>query len=264
MSETLLYSLPQGEQIVRALLARGLTVIFRPHPFSHEFPEDAGVVRRLEALLAADAAASGRAHLFGPAAETERSIVECINASDAMISDVSSVVSDYLFSGKPFALIAVPSPPDQFVRDFPVAAGSYVVDAQLTNLDAVLDLMLGADPQSSPAASHSQPLPGRLRRSPATPRTSWTRACGCSMAHWGRPVGWTTRWMTTRRTSGLIERVRSQLGWYGREVVLSVVATAGAVLALAGGARPGHDAGRDRRARPVGRQPWSGPGSGAA
>ena len=129
VSETLLYSLPQGDTIVRSLLERGLTVIFRPHPFSHDFPEDAAVVRRIDALLAADAAASGRAHLFGAAAETERSIMDCINTSDAMISDVSSVVSDYLFSGKPFALVAVPAPPDEFVRDFPVAAGSYVVDA---------------------------------------------------------------------------------------------------------------------------------------
>ena len=163
VSETLLYSLPQGEAIIRALLARGLTVIFRPHPFSHDFPEDAVVVRRIEALLAADAAASGRAHLYGAAAETERSIVECINTSDAMVSDVSSVVSDYLFSGKPFALVAVPSPPEQFVRDFPVAAGSYVVDAQLTNLDDALDLMLGDDPRQKPTRGDPQLLPRRLR-----------------------------------------------------------------------------------------------------
>ena len=196
VSETLLYSLPQGEKIVRSLLARGLTVIFRPHPFSHEFPEDAAVVRRIDALLAADAEASGRAHLFGAEAETTRSIVDCINTSDAMISDVSSVVSDYLFSGKPFALVAVPAPPEEFVRDFPVAAGSYVVDGQLTNLDDVLALMLGADPQDAAAAGDPQLLPGRLLRRRATPRTSSTPASGSSTARSARPAASMTRWTT--------------------------------------------------------------------
>ena len=34
-------------------------------------------------------------------------IEDCFNASDAMISDVSAVVSDYLHSGKPFAIVSV-------------------------------------------------------------------------------------------------------------------------------------------------------------
>ena len=35
------------------------------------------------------------------------SIEDCFNASDAMVSDVSAVVSDYLHSGKPFAIVSV-------------------------------------------------------------------------------------------------------------------------------------------------------------
>ena len=31
----------------------------------------------------------------------------CFNASDALITDVSSLASDYLASGKPFAMVAV-------------------------------------------------------------------------------------------------------------------------------------------------------------
>ena len=41
-----------------------------------------------------------------------------------MVSDVSSVVSDYLFSGKPFAMIAVPAPPPLFEQEFPVAGAA--------------------------------------------------------------------------------------------------------------------------------------------
>ena len=234
VSETLLYSLPLGESIVRSLLERGLTVIFRPHPFSHDFPDDAAVVRRIDALLAADAAASGRAHVFGPAAETERSIVECINTSDAMISDVSSVVSDYLFSGKPFALVAVPAPPDQFIRDFPVAAGSYVVDAQLTNLEDVLALMLGTDPRATERRAIRNYYLGDF------PETNYAQnfvdACLRVLdAPLGEVGGVDDSVDDSRgRATGFVSRARTQVSRYGREIVLSGLAATSAVLALVG------------------------------
>ena len=146
VEETMLYSLPVGEQVVSALLARGATVIFRPHPFSYDFPDDATTIARIKALLEADRRKTGRAHLWGAAAEKDRSILDCINDSDAMVSDVSSVVSDYLFSGKPFAMIAIPAEPDVFVVEYPVARASYVVRADLADLDGQLKRMLGADP----------------------------------------------------------------------------------------------------------------------
>ncbi|MCW2810732.1 MAG: hypothetical protein JWP61_1190, partial [Friedmanniella sp.] len=146
VEETMLYSLPRGVEIVRSLLDRGTTVIFRPHPFSYDFPEDAEVIADIHRLLAADAARTSRPHLWGPAAETERGILDCINASDAMVSDVSSVVSDYLFSGKPFAMIAVPAEPEVFAQEFPVSRASYIVRGDLADLETQLDAMLGPDP----------------------------------------------------------------------------------------------------------------------
>jgi CDP-glycerol glycerophosphotransferase (TagB/SpsB family) len=146
VEETMLYSLPAGEQIVSALLARKATVIFRPHPFSYDFPDDAATIAKINSRLQADRRTTGRQHLWGAAAEKDRSILDCINDSDAMVSDVSSVVSDYLFSGKPFAMIAVPAEPDAFVVEYPVARASYVVRADLAGLDAQLEEMLGADP----------------------------------------------------------------------------------------------------------------------
>jgi len=146
VEETMLYSLPVGEQIVSALLTRGATVIFRPHPFSYDFADDAAAIARIKSMLEADRRKTGRAHLWGAAAEKDRSILDCINDSDAMVSDVSSVVSDYLFSGKPFAMIAIPAEPDAFVVEYPVARASYVVRADLADLDGQLSRMLGADP----------------------------------------------------------------------------------------------------------------------
>ena len=146
VEETMLYSLPLGERIVSALLARGATVIFRPHPFSYDFPDDAAAIARISSLLEADRRKTGRPHLWGAAAEKDRSILDCINDSDAMVSDVSSVVSDYLFSGKPFAMIAVPAEPQAFVVEYPVARASYVIRADLEDLDVQLEKMLGGDP----------------------------------------------------------------------------------------------------------------------
>jgi CDP-glycerol glycerophosphotransferase (TagB/SpsB family) len=152
VEETMLYSLPAGERIVSALLARGATVIFRPHPFSYDFGDDAAVIGRISSLLEADRRKTGRPHLWGQAAEKDRSILDCINDSDAMVSDVSSVVSDYLFSGKPFAMIAIPADPAAFVVEYPVARASYVIRADLADLDEQLEKMLGADPLAAQRA----------------------------------------------------------------------------------------------------------------
>jgi CDP-glycerol glycerophosphotransferase (TagB/SpsB family) len=153
VQETLLHSLPVGDRIVAALLERGATVIFRPHAFSRQFPEDVAAIQRIHRLLAADAKVTGRAHLWGAAAETDRTILECMNGSDAMICDVSSVVSDFLFSGKPFAMVAVPTEPARFVEDYRVAKAAYVIRGDLGNLSTALDDMLGDDPLAAQRAA---------------------------------------------------------------------------------------------------------------
>ena len=146
VEETRLYSLPAGERIVAALLARGARVIFRPHPFNQDFPEDAATVARIDALLQDDRASTGRRHVWGEQATRTMTIFDCFNASDAMFSDVSSVVSDYLYSGKPIAMYSVGDSPAAFVTDFPVARSAYLATANLGNLDEVLDQLLGDDP----------------------------------------------------------------------------------------------------------------------
>ncbi len=146
VTETQLSSLPVGLRIVEALLARGRTVIFRPHPFSYHYPEDTALVERIQRLLAEDAARTGRRHVWGAPAESERTVLECTNESSAMIADVSAIVSDYLYSRKPFAMVAVPA--GDFVTQYPIARGAYVLDGDLANLEPVLDDLLGADPHA--------------------------------------------------------------------------------------------------------------------
>ncbi|SDT36425.1 CDP-Glycerol:Poly(glycerophosphate) glycerophosphotransferase [Friedmanniella luteola] len=139
-------SLPLAEQVVEALLARGATVVFRPHPLSYNEPEDAAVIHRVQQQLAADQAATGRAHVWGPAAETDRDIPACINAVDALVTDVSSVASDFLASGKPLAMVAIRTSGSAFTDEFPMARVSYVIEKDLSTLDGALGHLLGDDP----------------------------------------------------------------------------------------------------------------------
>jgi hypothetical protein len=79
-------------------------------------------------------------------AEKDMDLKDCFNASDAMISDVSAVVTDYLQSQKPFAMVAVDSNSEQLMETAPVAVASYVLAGDLTNLPETLDKLLGDDP----------------------------------------------------------------------------------------------------------------------
>ena len=148
-ADSRVYSLPVGRQIVEAVLARGARVIFRAHPFNYRYADAAAMINEIGAVLDADRAATGREHLWGPAAEQEMSIEDCFNASDAMISDVSAVVSDYLHSGKPFAIVSVGREPEQLLLDVPAAKAAYVLREDLENLVGVCDDLLGADPLAS-------------------------------------------------------------------------------------------------------------------
>ncbi|MGC4808082.1 CDP-glycerol glycerophosphotransferase family protein [Micromonospora sp. DT233] len=142
-------SLPVGEAIVRGLLARGATVILRAHPYTGQNPASARQLARLTELLAADRARTGRQHLWGAAAGRDLSLVECVNRSDALVSDVSGVISDYLYSGKPYAVTDMVGEGDRFAQRFPLAASGYVLRRDAGNLDEVLGDLLDADPRAA-------------------------------------------------------------------------------------------------------------------
>ena len=140
-------SLPIGAAVVQALIERGCTVIFRPHPWTARTPALAAAAAEIDGLLAADMGRTGRQHRFGSAA-TAGSIFETFNAADAMVSDVSSVIPDFLYSEKPFAVTSmVPGVEmEEFIKEFPLAQAGYVLAGDLSNLDRVLTDLLDTDP----------------------------------------------------------------------------------------------------------------------
>jgi len=144
-------SLGVGDRIVTALLERHCTVIFRPHPWTRRTPQLAAQAARIDALLRHDAASSGRSHIYGPAATDDVSLVDCFNRVDPMIADVSSVVSDFLYSEKPYAVTVTRSvqPASDLAVEFPLSAGGYLLDQDGTNWQQSLDDLLRGDPKLS-------------------------------------------------------------------------------------------------------------------
>ena len=149
-------SLTLGYDIVSALLDRGCRVIFRPHPYTDRDEEIAQEAHRIKELLGQDSTSAGREHLFGSLAESEMDIVECFNAADALVADVSSVVPDFLYSEKPFAMTAMLDSPAAFREKFPISRAAYVITPDRSTLERSIESLLGATPSRAPVSISSR------------------------------------------------------------------------------------------------------------
>lgn len=140
-------SLLMIEPLLDRLIERGSRIVFRPHPYSRQDGALSAAIDRIHDRLRADNESSDTGHLFGFAAETEMTVNDCFNISDAMLADVSSVVSDYLYSGKPLGLMTGASSPEELIRELPLARSAYIFPGtDETVWDEQLAAMLGNDP----------------------------------------------------------------------------------------------------------------------
>lgn len=132
-----------GETIVRTLLATpGVRVLFKPHPLTGTVDTAAGEASRRIVELIAAAGAPHEALL-----DNSRHLYDAFNDSDALISDISSVVSDYLRSGKPyFVSNLADAPPDVFRDVNPSAGAAYLIGPDGSGLADGLAAARGADP----------------------------------------------------------------------------------------------------------------------
>ena len=123
-----LTSISLAPQIIAELIANDATVIFRPHPFSYRSESDKKIIKQVHEALASDAKSSGRQHVYGDAAE-KISATEAINLADAMVSDLSGIVSDWLFSLKPYLLLNMDLDEKEFRKRYDIAWGGLQVSA---------------------------------------------------------------------------------------------------------------------------------------
>lgn len=146
MREMSLSSMEYGEQIVQTLLNGGARVVFRPHPLSRGQRRAAAVIARIDALLESTATPECP-HLSSAQALTE-GIIDNFNRSDAMVSDISSVASDYLASCKPLAVV-LPTGAGECpgTEEYPVLAAAYLVDVRADLAEGLRPMLdVEADP----------------------------------------------------------------------------------------------------------------------
>ena len=139
-------SLEQGPAIVRALIERDVTVWFRPHPLSYRWRRRRASISEIRQILRQDRETSTRFHRWGTPIDAVWTIADLTNQCDALVSDVSAVVSDFLVSGKPYAMTSMHGSIEAFREEHPVAEAGYVILGDLSNLDEALDALLGDDP----------------------------------------------------------------------------------------------------------------------
>lgn len=75
-------------------------------------------------------------------------LFDCFNQTDLLVSDVSSVVSDFVQSQRPY-VVANPSgmPEDEFRRDFPTSRAAYLLTADCGELEKIVAVTrAGNDP----------------------------------------------------------------------------------------------------------------------
>ena len=161
-------SLAVADRIVQALLDRGCTVMFRRHFAGQNHVEAEAMIARVNEMLLDDYERTNRPHWFGTEA-MERPLIDAFNDADAMVSDVSGIVVDFMASLKPLVMYAAQfDDPDAFRTAHPTAQAAYVIDRHLTQLDSVLDAALGKDPLAAKRAERADHyLGGPDRTDPA-------------------------------------------------------------------------------------------------
>ena len=96
-----LSSLAHAGSYIERLLSGGARIIFRPHPFSSKSPDERRLVASVDELLLRH----GGPHMASAEARAA-DLVGLFNDSDALITDVSSVLVDYTVTDRPIGVIA--------------------------------------------------------------------------------------------------------------------------------------------------------------
>ncbi|WP_435209337.1 CDP-glycerol glycerophosphotransferase family protein [Micromonospora sp. bgisy143] len=142
-----------GERIVKGLLASNprVRLVYKPHPLTGSRSKAARAVhdRIVEAIRAAGgnpnaASLDGTAHLV--VTGRTPALFDCFNQTDLLISDVSSVVSDFVQSQRPY-VVANPAglPEDEFRREYPTARAAYLLSADCGELEKIVAVTRAGD-----------------------------------------------------------------------------------------------------------------------
>ncbi|WP_442933323.1 CDP-glycerol glycerophosphotransferase family protein [Micromonospora psammae] len=142
-----------GERIVAGLLATtpAVRLVYKPHPLTGTRSKEAKAVhqRVVERIRAAggdtDATSlDGTRHLV--VTGRTPALFDCFNQTDLLISDVSSVVSDFVQSQRPY-VVANPGglSEDEFRRDYPTSRAAYLLSRDCGELEKIVAVTRAGD-----------------------------------------------------------------------------------------------------------------------
>lgn len=142
--DTQFSSLDRASEIIETILASNerLELHFKPHPLSYKDPLWPQFERDIRTALARKRP-NGNQGVFR---EDGTSPFDLYNEADLLITDISSVMIDFLYSGKPFLVVQPRAFDAADAPRFPSLAASYQVSATLENLPAQLEAAMGDDP----------------------------------------------------------------------------------------------------------------------
>ena len=135
-----------GPQMIERILDAypGVRIIFKPHPATGV--QRPGMAKaRLDIVRMLGERPGG--HLYIPPG-SELNLQQCFDMADLLLSDISSVVTDFLYTERPLVTTNPRRlPRDLFNRTFPTQRASYILDGSLDNFTELMDDALGPDSQ---------------------------------------------------------------------------------------------------------------------
>ncbi len=131
-----------GELLIRALLATGRNVVFRPHPLSGTAdPAAAVAVRNLKRIVESEG---------GTVDDGSRPLVEAFASAGLLVTDISSVLVDWYAIDRPVLVTDVNElGPDAILAQYPTAAGAGVIAGSSADIAAQVEEAFTADPMRS-------------------------------------------------------------------------------------------------------------------
>jgi hypothetical protein len=132
-----------GPALVERLVGfPGLRVIYKPHPFTGTVSAEAAMA---DAAIRSVLSRAGGPHTTVTGASP--TLYECFNDADLLIADISSVLTDFIYSEKPYVVANLSGlSEDDFRAKFPSVGMAYLLDPDAERIGAILDLVRDSDP----------------------------------------------------------------------------------------------------------------------
>jgi hypothetical protein len=132
-----------GRALVERLVSfPNVAVIYKPHPFTGTVSAEAATADAAIRTIISRAGGANRT-VVGPSP----TLYECFNDAGLMIADISSVLTDFIYSEKPYVVANLTGLSEADFREaFPSAGTAYLLDPDGERIGAILDLVRDSDP----------------------------------------------------------------------------------------------------------------------